>query len=261
MCVSPKRAEVLILLWSSQVIWTTWSSMASAPSERPSPLSRTSPPRSGRYCRDAGGAWVAVGWGLTSWLSSFQNVSIGIVGKDMEFTIYDDDDVEPFLEGLEERPQRKVGHQWMCERKHQNCEGQFKTRWVGHLPPQVAQPADEPAAGQPSDEPMEHWGSQGDLFPVAIRKGGGAEFQRGWSHQMGSSCSHVPPMKQLFQNILCKHQPDVAFVWVKFPIKQEIKTCFFEFVQPLLISVTQSNKQAKLGDPAQSFENLKGFIL
>lgn len=68
-------------------------------------------------------------------------------------------------------------------------------------------------------------------------------------------------MKQLFQNILCKHQPDVAFVWVKFPIKQEIKTCFFEFVQPLFISVTQSNKQAKLGDPAQSFDNLKGFIL
>lgn len=39
---------------------------------------------------------------------SFQNVSIGIVGKDMEFTIYDDDDVASFLEGLEERPQRKV---------------------------------------------------------------------------------------------------------------------------------------------------------
>lgn len=167
MCVSPKRAEVLILLWSSQVIWTTWSSMASAPSERPSPLSRISPPRSGRRrCWDAGGAWAAVGWGLTSWLSSFQNVSIGIVGKDMEFTIYDDDDVEPFLEGLEERPQRKVGRPWVCERKHQNCEGQFKTRWGCCLPPQVTQPADEPAAGQPSDEPMEHWGSQGGLFPV-----------------------------------------------------------------------------------------------
>lgn len=40
--------------------------------------------------------------------SFFQNVSIGIVGKDMEFVIYDDDDVAPFLEGLEERPQRKV---------------------------------------------------------------------------------------------------------------------------------------------------------
>jgi 20S proteasome subunit alpha 6 len=37
-----------------------------------------------------------------------QNVSIGIVGKDLEFTIYDDDDVSPFLEGLEERPQRKA---------------------------------------------------------------------------------------------------------------------------------------------------------
>lgn len=41
-------------------------------------------------------------------LPCFQNVSIGIVGKDMEFTIYDNDDVAPFLEGLEERPQRKV---------------------------------------------------------------------------------------------------------------------------------------------------------
>ncbi|KAL6045472.1 hypothetical protein STEG23_004013, partial [Scotinomys teguina] len=37
-----------------------------------------------------------------------KNVSIGIVGKDLEFTIYDDDDVSPFLDGLEERPQRKA---------------------------------------------------------------------------------------------------------------------------------------------------------
>lgn len=35
-------------------------------------------------------------------------MSIGIVGKDMEFTIYDDGDVASFLEGLEERPQRRV---------------------------------------------------------------------------------------------------------------------------------------------------------
>ncbi|XP_012889577.1 PREDICTED: proteasome subunit alpha type-1 [Dipodomys ordii] len=56
-----------------------------------------------------------------------QNVSIGIVGKDLEFTIYDDDDVSPFLEGLEERPQRKA---------------------------QPTQPADEPA--EKADEPMEH---------------------------------------------------------------------------------------------------------
>ncbi|MEQ2241511.1 Proteasome subunit alpha 1 [Ilyodon furcidens] len=58
-----------------------------------------------------------------------KNVSIGILGKEMEFTIYDDDDVAPFLEGLEERPQRKV-----------------------------AQPAaaEEPAAGEGPDEPMEH---------------------------------------------------------------------------------------------------------
>ncbi|TKC46742.1 hypothetical protein EI555_013524, partial [Monodon monoceros] len=56
-----------------------------------------------------------------------KNVSIGIVGKDLEFTIYDDDDVSPFLEGLEERPQRKT---------------------------QPTQPADEPA--EKADEPMEH---------------------------------------------------------------------------------------------------------
>nr|XP_055191852.1 proteasome subunit alpha type-1-like [Nyctereutes procyonoides] len=56
-----------------------------------------------------------------------KNVSIGIVGKDLEFTIYDDDDVSPFLEGLEERPQRKA---------------------------QPAQPADEPA--EKADEPTEH---------------------------------------------------------------------------------------------------------
>ncbi|KAK1804687.1 hypothetical protein P4O66_020674 [Electrophorus voltai] len=62
-------------------------------------------------------------------LSVFQNVSIGIVGRDMEFTIYDDDDVSPFLEGLEERPQRKVV--------------------------QVVQPAEESSPAAP-DEPMEH---------------------------------------------------------------------------------------------------------
>ncbi|KAL6480674.1 hypothetical protein MHYP_G00117070 [Metynnis hypsauchen] len=55
-----------------------------------------------------------------------KNVSVGIVGKDMEFTIYDDDEVAPFLEGLEERPQRKV-----------------------------AQPAED-APPSASDEPMEH---------------------------------------------------------------------------------------------------------
>ncbi|MEQ2285516.1 Proteasome subunit alpha 1 [Ameca splendens] len=58
-----------------------------------------------------------------------KNVSIGILGKEMEFTIYDDDDVAPFLEGLEERPQRKVA------------------------PPAAAE---EPAAGEGPDEPMEH---------------------------------------------------------------------------------------------------------
>ncbi|CAO2582914.1 Proteasome subunit alpha type-1 [Lemmus lemmus] len=56
-----------------------------------------------------------------------KNVSIGIVGKDLEFTIYDDDDVSPFLDGLEERPQRKA---------------------------QPSQAADEPA--EKVDEPMEH---------------------------------------------------------------------------------------------------------
>ncbi|KAK3564829.1 hypothetical protein QTP86_027971 [Hemibagrus guttatus] len=56
-----------------------------------------------------------------------KNVSIGIVGKDLEFIIYDDDDVAPFLEGLEERPQRKP-----------------------------VQSDDDAAAPAPSDEPMEH---------------------------------------------------------------------------------------------------------
>lgn len=39
----------------------------------------------------------------------------------MEFTIYDDDDVAPFLEGLEERPQRKVAH--LRGGAHESCEG------------------------------------------------------------------------------------------------------------------------------------------
>ncbi|XP_036270092.1 LOW QUALITY PROTEIN: proteasome subunit alpha type-1-like [Pipistrellus kuhlii] len=64
-----------------------------------------------------------------------KNVSIGLVGKDLEFTIYDDDDdddddddVSPFLDGLEERPQIKA---------------------------QPAEPAEEPA--EKADEPMEHY--------------------------------------------------------------------------------------------------------
>lgn len=55
-----------------------------------------------------------------------KNVSIGIVGKDLEFMIYDDD-ISPFLEDLEERPQTKA---------------------------QPAQPADELA--EKTDESMEH---------------------------------------------------------------------------------------------------------
>ncbi|ELW47585.1 Proteasome subunit alpha type-1 [Tupaia chinensis] len=47
--------------------------------------------------------------------------------KDLEFTIYDDNDMSPFLEGLKERPQKKA---------------------------QSAQSADEPA--EKTDEPMEH---------------------------------------------------------------------------------------------------------
>nr|XP_035931502.1 LOW QUALITY PROTEIN: proteasome subunit alpha type-1-like [Halichoerus grypus] len=64
---------------------------------------------------------------LTKVLSWTKNVSIGIVDKDLEITIYDDDDVSPFLEDLEERSQGKA---------------------------QSAQPADEPA--EKLDEPMEH---------------------------------------------------------------------------------------------------------
>uniref|UniRef100_A0A2K5BW56 Proteasome subunit alpha type-1 n=1 Tax=Aotus nancymaae TaxID=37293 RepID=A0A2K5BW56_AOTNA len=56
-----------------------------------------------------------------------ENVSIGIVGKGLEFTIYEDDDVSPFLEGLEGKPQRQA---------------------------QPAQPADKPA--EKADEPMEY---------------------------------------------------------------------------------------------------------
>ncbi|XP_067830453.1 proteasome subunit alpha type-1-like isoform X2 [Heptranchias perlo] len=33
---------------------------------------------------------------------SAKNVSIGIVGKDLDFIIYDNDEVAPFLEGIEE---------------------------------------------------------------------------------------------------------------------------------------------------------------
>lgn len=103
-----------------------WSSMASVLSEKPSLLSRTSLPRypsslhthlirhhlthsaSTSLDLNETRACAAQRQFLSTVPFFFQNVSIGIVGKDMEFTIYDDDDVAPFLEGLEERPQRKV---------------------------------------------------------------------------------------------------------------------------------------------------------
>lgn len=50
-------------------------------------------------------------------------MSIGIVGKDLQFIIYDDDDVAPFLEGLEERPQRKVGCSFI---QHVKVSGQLR---------------------------------------------------------------------------------------------------------------------------------------
>ncbi|XDB66805.1 hypothetical protein ABFV05_020421 [Capra hircus] len=56
-----------------------------------------------------------------------KNVFNGIVSKDLEFLPYDDDDVSPLMEDLEERLQRKT---------------------------QPTQPADEPT--EKADEPMEH---------------------------------------------------------------------------------------------------------
>lgn len=75
------------------------------------------------------------------------------------------------------------------------------------------------------------WRADGALrqlrgFTSCLRLEKGAGPSSRLSNQTGSCCSHVPLMKQLFQKILCKHQSDVAFVWVKFPIKQEIKRCF-----------------------------------
>nr|XP_055157466.1 proteasome subunit alpha type-1-like [Nyctereutes procyonoides] len=56
-----------------------------------------------------------------------KNVSFGIVAKELGFMTDDEGDVSPFLQGLEERPQRKA---------------------------QPAQPADTPA--EKADEPMQH---------------------------------------------------------------------------------------------------------
>lgn len=56
-----------------------------------------------------------------------ENVFNGIVGKDLEFLVYDDDDVSPIMEDLEDRLQRKI---------------------------QPTQPADEPT--EKADKPMEH---------------------------------------------------------------------------------------------------------
>lgn len=85
-----------------------------------------------------------------------QNVSIAIVSKDMEFTIYDDDDVAPFLEGLEERPQRKVPERLQTHR----TANRSSVDLLCVSSAKVAQPADEPAAAPAAapapDEPMEH---------------------------------------------------------------------------------------------------------
>ena len=85
----------------------------------------------------------------------------------MEFTIYDDDAVARFLEGLEERPQRRVTtfiHTYFSFMNYllYTLEFSFSSLqypywWMPNIPvnvPQVAQPEEEPAAEKP-DEPME----------------------------------------------------------------------------------------------------------
>ncbi|KAG7221137.1 hypothetical protein INR49_017515, partial [Caranx melampygus] len=90
-----------------------------------------------------------------------KNVSIGIVGKDMEFTIYDDDDVAPFLEGLEERPQRK-------------CESEFKDRSL--LPSLQMNLLERPLMSQWSTEEVIYsllclHGLGQDLYPFLLHHG------------------------------------------------------------------------------------------
>ena len=58
---------------------------------------------------------ICGGSGSDVWISTFHSSCVRILHREIEalgygkeFTIYDDDDVSPFLEGLEERPQRKA---------------------------------------------------------------------------------------------------------------------------------------------------------
>lgn len=116
--------------------------------------------------------------GVTSFLRPFlQNVSIGIVGKDMEFTIYDDDEVAPFLEGLEERPQRKVTPASVGGRARSVRRG-FKCGGALFLPRWHSLPMKPP----PDSRLTSRWSTEAAMwmyFLLAIRKGGGAESPEG----------------------------------------------------------------------------------
>nr|KAF6266966.1 hypothetical protein mMyoMyo1_011848 [Myotis myotis] len=64
-----------------------------------------------------------------------KNVSIGIVGKDLEFMIdNDNDNVSPFLEDLEERPQRNAQPAQMLMNLQKRLINQWNLHFICILP-------------------------------------------------------------------------------------------------------------------------------
>ena len=97
----PERIWRSISTSFSTALWRIWSATASAPFVTRSPTKWSSPPKS---------VFKFVPRFLT-FVFNFcafilQNVSIGVVGKGLDFTIYDDAGVEPFLAGLEGEERR-----------------------------------------------------------------------------------------------------------------------------------------------------------
>ncbi|KAK1335982.1 hypothetical protein QTO34_003782 [Cnephaeus nilssonii] len=78
---------------------------------------------------------------------TMKNVSIGIVGKDLEFMIYNDDnDVSPFLEGLGERPQRKAHVPRQHSQGVQPPETARQNQQISTTPPHQETVFDAPSA-------------------------------------------------------------------------------------------------------------------
>lgn len=135
----------------------------------------------------------------------------------MEFTIYDDDDVAPFLEGLEERPQRKVPAQspyW----SRQLVRGGSPADLLCVCASRLLSPLTNPPPHRRLTSPWStDWEGQSQHCRLNV-----------CGRRRRSLCRDVPLEKTVDSKLFSADisQRDVAFVWVTLSMIQEINSFF-----------------------------------